>query len=76
MVPYVKGNLQLFNPDEGLAQAKDVILHEGRYFLVQDPAGIDKENLSKIVESFPPPVLSSVTADKCNSLIHRGLFQL
>ena len=52
--PYVKGNLQLFNPDEGLAQAKDVILHEGRYFLVQDPAGIDKENLSKIVESFPP----------------------
>ena len=52
--PYAKGNLQLFNPDEGLAQAKDVILHEGRYFLVQNPAGIDKENLSKIVESFPP----------------------
>ena len=37
-----------------MAKAKDVILHEGRYFLVQDPAGIDKENLSKIVESFPP----------------------
>ena len=52
--PYVKGNSQLFKPDDNLAKAKDVILHEGRYFLVQDPAGIDKENLSKIVESFPP----------------------
>ena len=52
--PYVKANSQLFKPDDGFAKAKDVILHEGRYFLVQDPAGIDKQNLSKIVERFPP----------------------
>lgn len=52
--PYVKSNSQLFKPDDGLAKAKDVVLHEGRYFLVTDPAAIDKDNLSKIVESFPP----------------------
>jgi flagellin-like hook-associated protein FlgL len=52
--PYVKGNLQLFKPDDPFIQAKDVVLHEGRYFLVNDPAGIDKENMSKIVERFPP----------------------
>ncbi|MBT3638047.1 MAG: hypothetical protein HN531_14000 [Opitutae bacterium] len=53
--PYVKGNSQLFKPDDGVTKlAGDVILHEGRYFLVQDPTGIDKDNLSKIVESFPP----------------------
>lgn len=53
--PYVKGNLQLFKPGDPFIQAKDVVLHEGRYFLVNDPAGIDKDNLSKIVERFPPP---------------------
>jgi len=53
--PYVKGNLQLFKPDDPFVKAKDVVLHEGRYFLVNDPVGIDKDNLSKIVERFPPP---------------------
>ena len=52
--PYIKGNSQLFSPDDTGILAKDVILHEGRYFLVNDPTGIDKQNLSKIVESFPP----------------------
>ena len=52
--PYVKGNLQLFKPDDPSIKAMDVVLHEGRYFLVNDPAGIDKENMSKIVERFPP----------------------
>jgi len=52
--PYVKGNLQLFKPDDPFIQAKDVVLHEGRYFLVNDPTGIDKDNMSKIVERFPP----------------------
>lgn len=52
--PYIKGNLQLFKPDDSFIKAKDVVLHEGRYFLVNDPTGIDKDNMSKIVESFPP----------------------
>jgi len=52
--PYIKGNLQLFKPGDTGIQAKDVVLHEGRYFLVENPAGVDKDNLAKIVESFPP----------------------
>jgi flagellin-like hook-associated protein FlgL len=52
--PYIKGNQQLHRPGDALIQAKDVVLHEGRYFLVNTPSGIDKDNLSKIVSSFPP----------------------
>ena len=53
--PFVKGNLPNFSSrTTPRSMLKTLILHEGRYFLVQNPAGIDKENLSKIVESFPP----------------------
>ena len=52
--PYVKANQQLFKPGDNGIKAKDVVLHEGRYFLVENPVGVDTQNMSKIVERFPP----------------------
>lgn len=50
---FIKENGQVFSASENF-QNNDVILHEGRYFLVQDSANVDPTNLSYIVESFPP----------------------
>ena len=50
---FVKENGQVFS-STGQFQNNDVILHEGRYFLVQDSTNVDPSNLEHIVESFPP----------------------
>ena len=50
---YVKENGQVFSSTEQF-QNNDVILHEGRYFLVQNSTKVDPSNLEHIVESFPP----------------------
>ena len=50
---FIKENGQVFSASENF-QNNDVILHEGRYFLVQDSANVDPTNLSYIVENFPP----------------------
>jgi flagellin-like hook-associated protein FlgL len=51
---FIKENGQVFSSKENF-QNNDVILHEGRYFLVQDSTKVDPTNLEHIVEHFPPP---------------------
>ena len=50
---FIKENGQVFSSTENF-QNNDVILHEGRYFLVQDSTKVDPTNLEHIVEHFPP----------------------
>ena len=47
--PYV-GKFATFQARRSFCQSEGRVLHEGRYFLVNDPT--DKENMSKIVERF------------------------
>ena len=50
---FIKENGQVFSVEEKYSN-NDVILHEGRYFLVQDSTKVDPTNLEHIVENFPP----------------------
>ena len=50
---FVKDNGQVFS-STGRFQNNDVILNEGKYFLVQDSTKVDPTNLEHIVENFPP----------------------
>ena len=50
---FIKDNGQVFRADQKVS-ANDVVLHEGRYFLVQNPNSVDAQTLPHLVEKLPP----------------------
>ena len=57
MVLTLRGICNFFKPDDPFVKAKDAVIHEGRYFLVNDPTGIDKKTCPKLLKDSPSGVV-------------------